>query len=156
MRVYDASKFSFRDGKIYFRGKELKIESLKYCYISGFYSPTEYSDNLGCYSVILRTNSGSFTIAETTNKQEAKKALDYVGKLVEKNKDIKKYNNALVSLKYADKVEMQEENGFKVNITMSTGRKLRVLKSSFKFPAKFQLNKIEKDINNYKSTHRVL
>lgn len=150
MRVYDTSKIGIFDDKITYNNRPIDVDTIRYAYISGYCSPTEYFDNLNCYTVMLRTRTGNFHLLDTTDKKEAKEVLNKIQKMVSGKKSVKRYNNSLVNLVHLAGIEVDSKKGHKVRLKMSTGRILRVYKSAFELPAKVFASKVNKDLDAFR------
>ena len=153
MRYYDASKMRLNNDGIYYMERKINLKGFKYAYISGFYSPTEYSDNLGCYNVRMRVGCNSYLLCETQDKGEAREVINYVQQQVGMNKDVKTYKNAVVDMKYVKDVKLEEENGYKIKIEIENGRTLRVFKSPFKILAQMNFSLVKRDFEKFKQSH---
>ena len=157
MRYQSPEKIEFRDNKIWFKDKAISLRDLKYVYISGANSNTEYSDNLGCYNVVLRTSHDSYLLLETQDKSEAKKMLKDVKQMLPHRQPTKLYNNsALINLSHVVDVKLSDkkESGHKVKVYMDNGRILRVYRSAFQIPAQMYANTIRRDWKIYKQQNR--
>ena len=156
MRYQNTENISFKDGGIYYRDKQISLKNLKYVYVSGTNSDTEYSDNLGCYSVVLRTGHDSYVLLETQDKSEAKNMLKDVQKVLPKGQPTKLYNNsALINLDHVVEVKLSDpkkESMHKVKVCMDNGRILRVYRSAFSIPAKMYANTIKCDLKKFKTS----
>jgi len=155
MRYYDPNKMELKADGIYYIDRKISLVNFKYAYISGYYSPTEFSDNLGCYSVKLRVGNNSYTLCDTRDKSTAKYVLNYVQKQVGAQKGVKKYNNALISMEHVHNVKLEKEIGYKVKVHIKNGRILRVFKSPFKLVAQIEYNKINYDFQKYKESNPI-
>jgi len=153
MRYQKPENITITSFGIFYGDRAISLSDLKYVYISGANSDTEYQDNLGCYSVSLRNGHDSYLLLETQDKAEAKKMLKSIGKILSGRREIKTYNNsAIVNLNHLVDVKLSKpgkESSNKVKLYMDNGRILRVFRSAFTTPAKIYASTIRADLNNY-------
>lgn len=153
MRHHKPEYITITSCGIFYRDRAISLNDLKYVYMSGANSHTEYSDNLGCYSISLRNSHDSYVLLETQDKSEARRMMKDIYKVFSGHRGIKMYNNcAIVNLNHLEKVELsnpQKESGNKVKLYMDNGRILRVYKSAFAAPAKIYAATINADLKNY-------
>ena len=153
MRYQKPERITISKAGVFYGGKAIPLGDLKYVYISGANSVSEYGDNLGCYSVTLRNSHDSYLLLETQDKGEAKKMLKDIKRVLGNRRGIKLYNNsAIVNLEHLVDVKVSkpgQENSNKVKLYMDNGRVLRVFRSAFEMPARIYASTIKADINNY-------
>lgn len=153
MRYTKPEHMTITNAGIFYKDRAISLNDLKYVYMSGANSHTEYQDNLGCYSISMRTGHDSYLLLETQDKSEAKRMMKSVYKVLAGNRGIKFYNNcAIVNLEHLEDVKLSDprsEAATKVKLYMDNGRILRVYRSAFITPAKIYASTIQADINNY-------